>query len=417
MSYKQHFFYLFIRAFKRLGFSDILINRDSIEVANVVSGFDFDMNDIESSRQLHEQNTEPIEIKRIIWFIPEINNPFWGGIHTILRFAAYFKEKWGVENCFAVIGNTSEDGVRDSIGLAFPILEDEEICILNGEGGLQYLKEGDISICTLWTTAYFSLKFNNVKRKFYFIQDYEPLFYPANSISALVEETYRFGFYGLTNTISLKKIYDNNYRGRSCYFTPSVNGDVFYPSRKEDRKDRMTVFFYARPGHPRNGFELGISALKKLKMRMGDDVRIVTAGSAWSPKDFGIEGVVENLGLLKYEETAELYRQCDAGLVMMFTRHPSYLPLEFMACGCPVVTNYNPATTWLLHDNDNCLLTRASASCISDRLYTALMNKNIRDRLIQNGLKTVYELNRWNVEIEKVFDYMSGGCCGDSLNF
>jgi glycosyltransferase involved in cell wall biosynthesis len=413
MSCKQVLFDLSIKAFKKLGFSDILDNRHSIEAANVVSWFDFDMNDIELSRQLHEQNNEPIEIKRIIWFIPEINNPFWGGIHTILRFAAYFKEKWGVENCFAVIGNLSEDTIRNSIGLAFPILKGEEICVLTGEDGLQYLKGGDVSICTLWTTAFFSLKFNNVKRKFYFIQDYEPLFYPASSISALVEETYRFGFYGLTNTISLKNIYDNHYGGRSCYFTPSVNGDVFYPSKTGDRKDRMTVFFYARPGHPRNGFELGISALKKLKMRMGDGVRIVTAGSTWSPEDFGIEGVIENLGLLKYEETAELYRQCDAGLVMMFTRHPSYLPLEFMACGCPVVTNYNPATTWLLHDNDNCLLTRASASCISDRLYACLTNEDVRNHIIQKGLETVQDLDGWDEEMEKVFDYMSRGCCGD----
>lgn len=413
MSCKQTLFDLSIKAFKKLGFSDVLVNQHSVEAANVVSWFDFSMNDIEASRRLHELNNGPIEIKRIIWFIPEINNPFWGGIHTILRFAAYFKENMGVKNCFAVIGNASEDGVCDSIGLAFPILKDEEVCILTGESDLQHLKEGDISICTLWTTAFFSLKFNNVKRKFYFIQDYEPLFYPASSISALVEETYRFGFYGLTNTISLKNIYDNHYGGRSCYFTPSVNGDVFYPSKTGDRSDRMTVFFYARPGHPRNGFELGISALKKLKMRMGDGVRIVTAGSTWSPKDFGVEGVIENLDLLKYEETAELYRQCDAGLVMMFTRHPSYLPLEFMACGCPVVTNYNPATTWLLHDNDNCLLTRASASCISDRLYACLTNEDVRNHIIQKGLETVQDLNGWDDEIEKVFGYMSGGCCED----
>lgn len=409
MSCKKTLFDLSIKAFKKLGFSDVLVNQNSIEATNVVSWFDFSTNHVETSKQLHELNNSPIEIKRIIWFIPEINNPFWGGIHTILRFAAYFNEKWGIENCFAVIGNVSESQIRESIGLVFPFLKDSDVCIITGENDLQQLKEADISICTLWTTAFISLKFNNVKRKFYFIQDYEPLFYPASSISALVEETYRFGFYGITNTISLKKIYDSYYGGQSEFFTPSVNREVFYPPKTKNLNDSLMVFFYARPGHPRNGFELGIAALKKLKMRMGDKVRIVTAGASWDPEEFGVEGVIENLGLLQYEETAELYRQCDAGLVMMFTRHPSYLPLEFMACGCPVVTNYNPATTWLFKDAENCLLSAASASCICDRLYLCLSNNEIREQIVNNAHDTVNRLSGWDKEIEKIYMYMREG--------
>jgi len=400
-----------IRAMKKVGLTEALDNRCNYEAFNFVTWFDFNNRDIELSIQLVEGNKEFLHIKRIIWFIPDFDNPFWGGIHTILRFASYFKEKWNIQNCFVLVGDVSERRIRNNISLAFSNLRDEEICILKGECDLDRVKEADISICTLWTTAFFSLKFNKVKRKFYFIQDYEPLFYPASSSSALVEETYRFGFYGIANTISLKEIYEEYYGGKSEYFTPSVDLNVFYPSKTEVGKDKLMVFFYGRPGHPRNGFELGISALKILKAKMGDQVRIVTAGSSWSPKEYGVEGIIENLGLLKYKETAELYRQCDAGLVMMFTRHPSYLPLEFMACGCPVVTNYNPATTWLLHDNDNCLLTRASASCISDRLYTCLTNEDLRNHIVQKGLETVHDLNGWNAEIEKIFDYMSGGCC------
>jgi len=143
---------------------------------------------------------------------------------------------------------------------------------------------------------------------------------------------------------------------------------------------------------------------------MGDKVRIVTAGASWSPEEFGLDGIIENLGLIKYKETADLYRQCDAGLIMMFTRHPSYLPLELMACGCPVVTNYNPATTWLLHDRENCFLSKASASCIADTLQTCLEDKNTRERLIQNGFRTVEKMEPWEKEMEKVFEYMSAGC-------
>jgi glycosyltransferase involved in cell wall biosynthesis len=403
-----------LRALYKLGFGEMFDNRQAIEATNVVSWFDFDVSDLDASVQVHDQHQGEIVIKRVIWFIPEINNPFWGGIHTILRFASYFKDKWGVSSCFAVIGNTTEDRIRTAISSAFPNLKNEEIMILQGEGDLCRLEGADISICTLWTTAFFSLKFNNVKRKFYFIQDYEPLFYPASSVSALVEETYRFGFFGITNTVSLKKIYDGYYGGSSCFFNPSINQDVFYPPEKKEDRSVLRVFFYARPGHPRNGFELGIAALKQLKQRMGDSVEIVTAGSSWSPEDYGVLGVIENLGTLKYEETADLYRRSDVGLAMMFTRHPSYLPLEFMACGCCVVTNYNPATTWLLEDMENCLLSRASASYIADTLHRCLTDSKLREYIINNGLTTVHKLSGWDEEIEKIFDYMYGGCCHDS---
>jgi len=410
MSYKHKFLSISNRIINRLLFCDIFNNLHSIEAKSLVDLFDFSVSDIESTQQLHELNTKNIDINRIIWFIPGINNPFWGGIHTILNFASFYKERYSVDNYFVITGNFDESTIRDSISLAFPILKEEEIVIAQSEKEIANLKAADISICTQWKTAFFSLKFNKVKRKFYFIQDYEPLFYPAGSISALVEETYRFGFYGITNTISLKNIYDSYYGGHSVSFTPSIDNKIFYPSKNRINRNKKLVFFYARPDHPRNGFELGISALEKLKQKMGDQVRIVTAGATWTPEDFGIEGILENLGLLKYEETAELYRQCDAGLVMMFTRHPSYLPLELMACGCPVVTNYNPATTWLLHDKENCLLTRASASCIADALHKCFIDNDLRNHLVQNGLTTAQNHANWREEMERVFEYMTRGC-------
>ncbi len=104
------------------------------------------------------------------------------------------KEQKGVKNRFVLIGNISKDTIRKSMNEAFPLLRDEEICILASEKELTSLGETDATICTLWTTAYFSLKFNRTKRKFYFIQDYEPLFYPAGSTSAQADETYKFGF-------------------------------------------------------------------------------------------------------------------------------------------------------------------------------------------------------------------------------
>ncbi|HET7060551.1 MAG TPA: glycosyltransferase, partial [Nitrosospira sp.] len=134
------------------------------------------------------------------------------------------------------------------------------------------------------------------------------------------------------------------------------------------------LFYYARPGTPRNGFEIAVTALQQLKQEFGDSLDIVCAGADWNPADYGLDGAVRNIGLLPYEETGEIYRSVHVGLVMMMTKHPSYLPLELMASGAVVVSNYNPATTWLLKNGENCLLSAPTASCLAATLRYALDN-------------------------------------------
>lgn len=384
-----------------------LWERYSSDASNLVQWFDFSSGDLEANSRLLEAHQGPLDIKRVVWFIPEFDNAFWGGIHTILRFAAYMTAKHGVENCFVLFGNLSGEKIKASMVEAFPDLKDAEVLILRSESEMSSVKPADASICTLWTTAYYNLKFQNTKRKFYFIQDYEPLFYPAGSTYAQVEETYRFGFYGLANTISLKNIYEQQYGGKGISFSPAVDTSIFFPLKEKKPEGPYKVFFYARPGHPRNGFELGLAALRKLKSQMGDKVHIVTAGAGWDPKEIGLEGVVENLGLLTYRQTAELYRSCDVALSMMFTKHPSYIPLELMASGCLVVTNHNPATTWIMKDRENCMLSPASATVLSDTLREALGNAQLRREISKKAhdyITTRY--SSWESELETVYQFM-----------
>ena len=51
----------------------------------------------------------------------------------------------------------------------------------------------------------------------------------AGSASALVENTYRFGFYGIANTVSLKDIYEREFGAKAAHFSPCVDLSVFHP--------------------------------------------------------------------------------------------------------------------------------------------------------------------------------------------
>ena len=200
------------------------------------------------------------------------------------------------------------------------------------------------------------------------IQDFEPMFYPAGTLYALAEESYRLGLYGICNTEHMRGSTSSATAARGCRSSPRSTPASSTPraARSSARLDQVaTVFVYARPGHWRNCWELASLALEELKDRLGDRVRIVTAGSWARPDDLGTG--IEHLGLLDYRETGDLYRTCDVGVALTVSEHPSYLPLELMACGVPVVAFDNPAGHWLLRDHENSLLARRTVDSLSAR--------------------------------------------------
>jgi glycosyltransferase involved in cell wall biosynthesis len=239
------------------------------------------------------------------------------------------------------------------------------------------------------------------------IQDFEPAFYPAGSTYAQAELTYRFGFYGIANTQSIKEIYENNYGGIAVVLKPGIDKTVFYPGVEDRPVTPKRMFYYARPGTPRNGFELAAAALKMVKAKYGESVDIVCAGAGWNPADFGLKEVVRTVGLLPYAATGDLYRNCHVGFVMMMTKHPSYLPFELMACGSLVVTNHNEANTWLLKDGENCLLSPPSASCLAETLCFALENYERLGAIRQYAIESVLKgYGYWDQSFNEVSAFM-----------
>jgi glycosyltransferase involved in cell wall biosynthesis len=140
---------------------------------------------------------------------------------------------------------------------------------------------------------------------------------------------------------------------------------------------------------------------------MRERVEIVCAGQAWNPGEFGLNGVVQAIGMLPYAKTGDLYRSCHVGLAMMMTKHPSYLPFEMMGCGTLVVANRNSANTWFLRDRENCLIAEPTASCLAGTLIDALENyeayASIRHRAAEH-IRTVH--GDWIAAMCEVAEFM-----------
>jgi glycosyltransferase involved in cell wall biosynthesis len=378
--------------------------RDALQLASMMDS---------SAEQLllSQQHPERIRVnptERVCnWYLPQFNNPFYGGVMTILRLAEYLHREEGIRQRFLICGGANASEVCANISRAFPNLAQAEIIILDTMEAIAGIPPSDYSVATLWTTAYVLLGVQNTGYKFYMIQDFEPAFYPAGSTYAQAELTYRFGFYGICNTVTLKKIYECDYVGCAVALQPSIDKNVFYLGSNERTALPKRLFYYARPETPRNGFELAAAALRQLKQKYGETLDVVCAGTGWDPNKYGLDGLVRILGLMPYTETGNLYRSCHVGFVMMMTKHPSYLPFELMACGATVVTNFNEANTWLLKDGENCLLSPPSASCLAATLSYALDHDGDLAQMRQKAANYVSsELDGWDTSLATVANFI-----------
>lgn len=360
-------------------------------------------------RAQHHADPDPITVKTVNWFIPEIDSPFYGGINTAFRIAARLASEHGVQNQFVVAAEANERYIRSAIAAAFPAIADSPIAFSSGESGanLDSMPPADVSIATQWHTAYLVANFPHTRRRFYLIQDFEPMFYPAGTNYALAEETYRLGLYGLCNTEHMLSLYQSRYGGEGTSFMPAVDGSVFHADGRSEHNDGepVTIFTYARPGHWRNCWELASPALIELKRRLGQGVRIVTAGSWAHPNDLG-RGI-EHLGLLDYRDTGKLYRRCDLGLALTVSEHPSYLPLELLACGAPVVAFDNPAGDWIVHHEENSIRCPRTADGLLEGLERLATDSELRRRLAAQGLQDIaVGHSDWDRAFDGIYRYL-----------
>jgi len=233
-----------------------------------LSKYDFCRSDLVRNAQILDawrRNTSRT-ISSVNWFIPDFLNVYGGGHHTIFRFAEYLARK-GVENRFVIYDRSrpvDAEELEEAIVEAFPNMARFRVITHPAVQGLPY---ADVAIASTWQSAYSVLHFNNTCGKYYFVQDFEPIFYPAGSSYAMAEASYRFGFPAITFGRWLRDLYVQDYHGHGIDFTPCAETDLFYPASDAPREKPERLFFFARPISERRAFELGILALRKLKKK------------------------------------------------------------------------------------------------------------------------------------------------------
>lgn len=253
-----------------------------------------------------------------------------GGHQNIFRFMGYLDAQ-GYRNIvylYSVFDRSTVDEVISRIK-HFYTLDRANIKVLHPDEKYEGVSA---LFATGWETAYPVYNAPKDMKKFYFVQDFEPLFYPMGSEYVLAENTYRFGFTGITAGKWLATKLKRDY-GMNCeYYEFGADTKLYSFTNKLERKE---VFFYARPVTTRRGFELGILALKKFHEMHPEHV-INLAG--WDVSEYDIPFPYVNHKTLRLSELSGLYNRCAVALVLSLT-NMSLLPLELLATGTIPVVN------------------------------------------------------------------------------
>jgi hypothetical protein len=251
----------------------------------------------------------------------------------------------------------------------------------------------DKVIATTWWTAYIANSLAqdlNIDRFLYLIQEYEPFTFPMGSYYAIAHESYSFPHKAMFSSPQLQQYFEQSKIGiysdsKWCKPTESMpfeNAILAY-EQSDLIKDRTAgshkLLFYARPeAHAaRNMFEVAYLALSKaIEQGAFDEGKWEFHGIGSSHGDIPLPKghtlkMIGKFGLKEYKARLLNY---DLGLSLMYTPHPSLLPLEMAAAGMWVVTSAceNKTAAVLSNISSNLIGSEATIDGVAKGLgYTA----------------------------------------------
>lgn len=256
--------------------------------------------------------------------------------------------------------------------------------------------EVDVVLATFWPTAVDWLP--RVRARWprtpavYFLQDYEPWFYPGDAqadLRARIVASYSSVDARIVTTAWLRaKVAEH---GHDSEVIPiGVDGRVFFRRAPAARGPLRRVLTQARPAAPWRGFDLALATFTALARRRRD-VQAVLFGCA----DAELQGQAlafewTNAGVVDDRNAvARLMASCDA--VLDASRFQAFgLPgLEAMACGVPaLLPDRGGIVEYARHDVNALLADPEDIEGRADALERLLDDGALRERLIAAGLET-----------------------------
>ncbi|HLJ04455.1 MAG TPA: glycosyltransferase [Solirubrobacteraceae bacterium] len=279
---------------------------------------------------------------------------------------------------------------------------------------------GDTFIATTWWTAHIAaaaLDYVDAERFLYLIQEYEPFTFPMGTYAALAAESYELPHAALFSSELLRDYFqrhrigvfaagDDHGERNSASFQNAIT-PVPAPSVPElTARETRRLLFYARPEPhaARNMFELGVLALQQA-VRAGElagwELHGIGASTGSERSLTLAPGVRMSLLPRADQDTyAQVLRDHDVGLALMYTPHPSLVPLEMAAAGMLTVTNSfeNKTPAALSKLSGNLLAARPTVDGVAQMLTEAAAGVGDYERRVAGSAVN------WSQDWDRSFD-------------
>jgi glycosyltransferase involved in cell wall biosynthesis len=218
---------------------------------------------------------------------------------------------------------------------------------------------GDRFVASTWWTAHIAdhaTRAAGSDRFLYLIQEYEPFTFPMGTYAALSAESYGFPHFALFSSELLRDYFRRHRIGvfaagldsgdkASASFQNAITAiEPPTVSRLRDHAARR-LLFYARPEPhaARNMFDLGVIALSRAlaegAFTGGWELHGIGTVERGRRIELGGGATLELLPRADQAAYGELLRAHDVGLALMYTPHPSLVPLEMASAGMLTVTS------------------------------------------------------------------------------
>lgn len=290
----------------------------------------------------------------------------YGGIVSALELARaasahYSQVRFVSQRPWAMTTDPVELGayVADPAGT---LIETADFAPRAGEASGLVCHQRDIFFCTFWTTvlvweAHAAALLATGRRPnpfYYFIQDFEPGFYPLSYKYYRAVQTYAHAeAYAIYNSRELAAFFRGQGYGfgREAVLMPSLNPALHAHLASQRFRlatkptDRVVILVYGRPAQARNCFPEILEGLYCFFSALPPSERarfmVVSAGAAAPHADIRLfpELLVKCAGKLPIEKYIAYLGFAHIGISLMASPHPSYPPLEMAAFGLYTITN------------------------------------------------------------------------------
>ncbi|MGY8856296.1 MAG: rhamnosyltransferase WsaF family glycosyltransferase [Pseudomonadales bacterium] len=194
--------------------------------------------------------------------------------------------------------------------------------------------EGDAIIATDWGSMNYVMSASSFKRRFYFVQDYEPEFYAMGSLKLAALQSYNHDVDCICASPWLSQLMQTKHNLWATPFHLAYDKETYNQDNitRQNSNEVFKIAFYARHFTERRAVELGLLALEQLG-KWGLPIEVHTFGAPLKTNSAPFKLV--DHGVVSPSQLAEFYKDCDLGIVFSATNY-SLIPQEMMACGIPV---------------------------------------------------------------------------------